>query len=114
MSLALWVLGLAVFSTMISAVGTIFVKKGSSKFSMNIFEQIKNWRLIIGISMYLISAVFYLVALKHGELSIIYPIASATYIWVALLSQKFLNEKMNLMKWLGIMLIICGIVLINL
>ena len=36
--------------------------------------------------------------LKGGDLSILYPFVALTYIWVSLLSVKFLGEKMNLIK----------------
>jgi len=48
-------------------------------------------------------------ALKGGDLSILYPFVSVTYVWVALLSVRFLGEKMNKFKWIGIAMIILGV-----
>jgi uncharacterized membrane protein len=48
-------------------------------------------------------------ALKGGDLSVLYPFVALAYIWVSLLSVKFLGEKMNKFKWLGIALIIIGV-----
>ena len=59
--------------------------------------------------MYALGTVLFIPALKGGDLSILYPFVALTYIWVSLLSVKFLGEKMNFMKWMGISLIIVGV-----
>jgi len=53
-------------------------------------------------------------ALRGGDLSVLYPFVSLSYIWVMLLSIKMLGEKMTKLKWLGILLIISGVSLIGL
>ena len=81
----------------------------------------KNWKtiqflnknLMIGVGLFCLSSVFYVGAMKYGELSLLYPITSLSYIWISLLSVKFLGERMNRYKWLGILLIIIGVALIN-
>ena len=64
--------------------------------------------------MYGISTILFIPALKGGELSVLYPFVALAYIWVSLLSVKFLGEKMNKVKWLGIALIILGVSFIGL
>ena len=49
------------------------------------------------------------IALKYGELSVLYPIISTGFVWVSFLSVYFFNEFMNFEKWLGIIAIIIGI-----
>ncbi len=63
--------------------------------------------------LYGVSAVIYVWALKYGRLSLLYPITSLSYVWVSLLSVKFLKENMNNYKWIGISLIILGVILIT-
>jgi uncharacterized membrane protein len=66
-----------------------------------------------GIGFYGVSTAMFIPALKGGELSVLYPLVALTYVWVSLLSVKFLNEKMNKMKWIGILLILFGVTLIG-
>lgn len=104
---------LALIAAVIGAFAAVMIKKGSSRLTRNFFRNIKNWRLILGGILYIISSVFFVVALKHGELSVLYPMIATQYIWVSVLSSKLLKEKINLWKWLGITFIIFGVVLIG-
>lgn len=113
MTTPLWAMGLVVFGTFLGSTASLLLKKGSSKFNLNPLKQIRNWQVIVGLSLYVISSITYIIALKHGELSVIYPLVAAQYIWVPLLSVKYLNENMNKIKWSGIGLIVFGIVMVT-
>ena len=97
----------------IGAIASLFFKLGSAKLSKNLIKIIKNKEIIIALSLYIITIPIYVIALKKGDLSLLYPVISTTYIWVSLLSMYFLKEKMNKYKWLGIFLIISGVILIG-
>jgi len=58
-------------------------------------------------------AVILVIALKHGELSVLYPIIAMSFVWVSFLSIIFLNEIMNIWKWAGVITIILGICFIG-
>jgi len=94
-----------------SAFASLFMKKGSAKFNFNIIKQLKNHYLIFGIILYVLGSLFYIYALSLEKLSALYPFAALNYLWVALVSIKFLGEKMNKYKWTGVILIILGIAL---
>ena len=98
-----------VFAQILGALGAVYFKKSSAKLSFKPRHLIKNKPLIIGLFFYGISAIICIPALKYGELSILYPFVSTVYVFVALLSTRMLGEKMNLLKWLGIALIILGV-----
>jgi len=98
----------------LGAFGSLYFKIGSKKLSKNLSELLKNTALIKGAVMYGISAILYVFSLKGNELSVIYPMVATGYIWVCLLSVKFLKEKMTKEKWLGIFLIIIGVSFIGL
>jgi len=100
------------FASLIGSIGTLFLKKASHQFSLSLNGIIKNKNLIIGVLFYGVSTAIFIIAIKFGPLSILYPIVATSYIWVAFLSVKFLKEKMNLFKWLGILFIILGVALI--
>ena len=103
---------LVLVGSFIGAIGTLLIKKGTGKHSLQKF--LFSSQLWIGLVLYAISVIFYVLALWGEELSIIYPLVSTTYIWTTLFSVKSLAEKMNKWKWLALMGIILGIVLIGL
>jgi drug/metabolite transporter (DMT)-like permease len=113
MTTELWAAGLVILATFIGAVGALFFKLGADKLHRQLRSIITNWKLFIGVGLYGISAVIFLAGLKGGELSVLYPLSSLTYIWITLCSIKFLGEKMNRWKWAGIALILIGVSLIG-
>jgi len=104
-----WVFLVVIFASLLGASGATLLKTGSSEFSLNISRLIRNRSLAAGIGLYIVASIIFVYALKHGELSILYPVISTSYIWAALFSVRFLNERMNRYKWLGILLIIIGV-----
>ena len=109
MATQLWAIGLVIFATLIGAFGPILLKKASAKKLSKISSLMANYHLMGGVALYGIGTILFIPALKGGDLSILYPFVSLGYIWVSLLSVKFLGEKMNRMKWLGVALIIIGV-----
>ena len=110
----LWRILLVLAGTVVGAFGPLFLKLGSQDLSLNFKKLATNYNLFIGIIFYGIAIPPFIIALKGAELSILYPIVSAGYIWVTLLSMKFLKEKINKFKWAGIFIIILGIIIISL
>ena len=109
MATELWALGLVIMGTLVGAFGPILLKKASAKKLSKISSLIKNYHLMGGVSLYAIGTVLFIPALRGGDLSILYPFVALTYIWVSLLSGKLLGEKMNTVKWAGIVMIIIGV-----
>ncbi len=64
-------------------------------------------QLFLGYSLYALSMVLLVVALRHGELSAVYPVIALTFVWVTILSAAVFGDKMNAAKLAGIALI-CG------
>lgn len=114
METKLWAIGLILVATLIGAFGPIFFKKASKNFRMSIKALLTNYSLMIGVALYGVSTVLFVPALKGGDLSVLYPFVAIGYIWVCFLSVKFLNEKMSLLKWAGIIAIIVGVSFIGL
>lgn len=111
---ALWSILLVSIAAVIGAVGAVFLKKGSQKLKFKFWSLVKNHYLISGFLLYGISTVLFIIALKGGDLSVLYPTVATVYIWIAIFSIKFLKESMNKWKWLGIALIMIGVTLIGL
>ncbi|HLC49948.1 MAG TPA: EamA family transporter [Candidatus Nanoarchaeia archaeon] len=109
MTTQLWAIGLVVLATLIGAFGPILLKKASAKKLSSLRSLMTNHYLFGGVLLYAIGTLLFIPALKGGELSVLYPFVALNYIWVSFLSTKFLGEKMNKFKWMGIMLIIIGV-----
>jgi len=105
---------LVLTASVLGAFGALMLKKSSNAISRNTMASLRNKALFIAVFLYGVSTIIFLFALKYGELSVLYPFAATTYVWVALLSIFFLKEKMNAFKWAGILAIIIGVVLIGL
>ena len=104
---------LIVFCTLFTSVGQLFWKLGANRLQFNFFSLITNYPLIFGFVSYAIGTVLLLKALKLGELSVLYPFISLSFIWVSMLSIAFLGEVMTGLKWISIILIIMGVSLIG-
>jgi multidrug transporter EmrE-like cation transporter len=109
-----FVLGVIIFNS----VGALFLKKGSKKFFISFrlkffVELFRNRLLLLGIFFYSISTVCFILALRLGELSVVYPLTSVSYVSISMLSAYFLKERINWYKWLGIAFIILGVVLVK-
>ncbi len=114
MTTSWFAVGLVLLATTIGALGALFLKYGANTMTRQRKLSFLNLRLLFGIFLYGFSSIFFLAALKNGELSVLYPLTSLSYIWISLLSIKMLGEKMNFYKWLGIAGILLGVSLIGL
>jgi multidrug transporter EmrE-like cation transporter len=64
---------------------------------------------VVGIILYAISAVFWLVVLSRVALSVAYPIVAVGYVVVVLYSYFFFHEPVKAVAWVGLALIVIGV-----
>jgi drug/metabolite transporter (DMT)-like permease len=102
-------IALVFFCTLLGAAAQILMKIGSTHFSLNLVELATNVPLIAGYACYGAFTLLMVLALREGELSLLYPIISLTYVWVTLLSYTLLGERPNLYKNIGIAGIVVGV-----
>lgn len=105
---------LVLLSTFFTATGQVFFKKASGRIGFDIVGLATNYALFTGFLLYGAGAVLLIMALKHGELSVLYPIYATNFIWVSLLSPMFFDDSMNLYKWLGVFVVLIGITFVAL
>lgn len=72
-----------------------------------------NYMLLLGYVVQSGNALLLILALRDGELSMLYPIIALTYVWVNLLSMYFFHEHLNVWKAVGIALVIGGVALLG-
>jgi drug/metabolite transporter (DMT)-like permease len=106
-------IALVFFCTLLGAAAQILFKKGSAHFSLNLLDAVTNVPLIAGLALYGGFTLLMVLALRKGELSMLYPIISLTYVWVTLLSYTLLGEKPNLFKNVGIAVIVIGVAVLG-
>src|SRR5512135_814665 len=79
---------LVVCCTIIGAAAQILIKRGADTLGENptmvqtALAMVLNPALLTGFSMYGVSMVLLVMALRHGELSLLYPVFALTYVWV--------------------------------
>lgn len=69
--------------------------------------------VFIGLTLYFISAMFWIIALSKTDVSYAYPFASLGYVIVALISWLFLNEQIKTLRIIGIAVIILGVYIVG-
>jgi multidrug transporter EmrE-like cation transporter len=87
---------------------------GANKLSHpSLLQMATNLPLMAGYSLYGISTLLLVLALRKAQLSILYPIISLTYVWVTILSVIIFAESMNVSKVLGLLIIVCGVAVLG-
>jgi multidrug transporter EmrE-like cation transporter len=76
---------------------------------LSVMGVLMNWQMWLGLSLYGISTALLVLALRDGELSLLYPVISLTYVWVTLLSVTVFKETMNWQKIVGVTIICAGV-----
>ena len=108
---------LVFFCTLISACAQILFKIGAHNLPAlgptalltNPVLALRNVPLLAGLTLYGLFMAVFVFALKDMELSILYPVISFSYVWVALLSFLIFHETLNPWKAVGITTIMLGV-----
>jgi uncharacterized membrane protein len=95
--------------TILGSAAQLLIKTGMSHFSPHALALLTNMPLIAGYTLYGINTLMMVLALKNGEMSLLYPIIALTYVWTTLLSYTVLGESPNFYKDVGIITIVAGV-----
>lgn len=95
-------------------VGQLLMKHTMS----NKTEQLFTWtfiqQLVLALSVYSLGIVNWIFALRTVKLSIAYPLTSLNYVGILLGSYYFFDEKITLIRVIGVVLIFLGVLLVAL
>jgi multidrug transporter EmrE-like cation transporter len=108
-----WGIVLILLCTICTSFAAISNKQGAINFSLTIEGTMLNWFLILGLFLLACATVLLMFALKGGDVTVIYPIISTSYIWVAILSFYLFNEAFTYFKLFGIISIVAGVIVLN-
>jgi len=103
-----WAIMLVFLSTLVNASAQTLYKLGSANLS-SMQAVLTNYYVWAGLFLYGISALMLVIALKYGELSVLYPVIATSFIWVNLIAMWVFNEDVNIFKWVGILFILGGL-----
>jgi multidrug transporter EmrE-like cation transporter len=100
--------------TILGAAAQILMKSGASHMAHpGLGSMITSVPLMAGDTLYGLSTLLLILALRDGELSLLYPIIALTYVWVTALSVAVFREVLNPWKLLGIGLIVWGVAVLG-
>jgi len=102
-------MALVVAGSFIGSFGAVLLKAGAHRLSRSIAAVMANWRLGLGVLLYGLSSVFFVLANTKGELTILYPLVSLGYLFTLVWAKLFFNEPLTKFKFLGIGLILVGV-----
>jgi multidrug transporter EmrE-like cation transporter len=67
----------------------------------------------IGLAAYAASAMFWLIVLARFDLSYAYPMLASMYLVIPVVSLVFLKESIPPLRWLGMVVVLIGVVLVS-
>lgn len=107
-----------------TSLGDVFFKRGisalkfPSQFSLATIphffvEILSNLWIDFGILFMIAEFVAFARALRWGEYSVVIPLRSGSYIITALLANYFLHEQLKPTRWIGILIVMLGVIMIG-
>ena len=106
--------GLVFCCTILGAAAQVLMKTGANHIAQpGLWGMITNIPLMGGYCLYGISTLLLVLALKDGELSLLYPVIALTYVWVTFLSFLIFRDAINPWKLVGIILIVVGVAVLG-
>jgi len=86
------------------------MKTGANRMAHpGLLGMLANLPLMGGYCLYGLSTLLLVLALRDGELSLLYPVIALTYVWVTILSFLIFHDEINPWKLAGIVLIVVGV-----
>jgi len=118
----LHVLVLVAIAVILASFGQVAMKVGMMRigdlgqpglaFVFGLVKAIFTPYVFLGFFLYAVSSLFWLMVLKQAKLSYAYPLIASTYVIVLFLSWVFFQERITLVRSLGVLLICLGVVFV--
>jgi drug/metabolite transporter (DMT)-like permease len=115
---------LAVMAVCVATAGQLTLKSGMSRVGVISAERlgrpielllhlVKTPLVPVGLTLFVVSAAFWMLVLSRVPLSYAYPFVGLTYVLIALFGKFVLKEHVPVLRWAGIALIVVGILLVG-
>ncbi|HYL95148.1 MAG TPA: EamA family transporter [Terriglobales bacterium] len=90
------------------------LKSGANRLPPGLLSMVTSWRVALGVALFLLSSVFYVLGIRHGSLTVLFPMVSLSYIWGVVWARIFFHEPFNRSKLVGLVLLSIGVIFIGL
>ncbi len=106
-------------STIIQVIAQLLIKAGTEQLpadptlSQTAIGMFTILPLFAGYACYGLFTIVMVLALRHGELSMTFPILALSYVWVAGASAIWLHESLNAAKIAGVAVIVGGVAVLG-
>lgn len=109
-----WAILVVILCTVFTSAGSLLLKIGANRISFSsIFGVLEGWQIIAGLFLYFIGFIMLTFSFRHGELSVLFPFVSLSFVWVAILSFMVLGEIIKPLEMAGFGAIVLGVVIIG-
>jgi len=99
-----------------NAFGDYFLKRGMPASLQSPVEYIgalfRPW-VALGVLLLIVWQLSRMALLSWADLSYVVPVTAVGYVCVALIGRVFLNERITAARWLGVVLIVAGVMLVG-
>ncbi|HYK59156.1 MAG TPA: hypothetical protein VEV85_06960 [Bryobacteraceae bacterium] len=105
--------------TFINAASQAFIKLGTASLGLHptMLETavgiVTKPLLFAGYALLGVSTILFVLALRKGDLSLLYPVLTLGYVWVTVLSVVMFHDSMNPFKIAGVAVIISGVAVLG-
>lgn len=106
-------ISLMILCAVLNTCAVFFNKLSTEIFSFTVKGLIFNYWLILGFIFLISSFIILKKAFSKGEMSLLYPLLSFSYIGSLIVGKVIWNEEITLYKILGILFIIIGVIILS-
>lgn len=105
--------------TLLVAIAQYLIKLGAGKLSHaglvgTLIGILTIPQIFAGYCLYAVFTALFVFALRHGELSVLYPLIALGYVWVTITAVLAFHETLNPMKLAGLAVIVAGVAVLGL
>jgi len=108
-----WAVLLVILCTFCTSLAAIFNKFAANKISPTLEGTLFNYYIYIALFLLGTGFVLLMIALRGGDVTVLYPIIATSFIWVCILAFFIFKEPFTFQKIYGIVMIISGIIFIK-
>lgn len=115
---------LAIFAVVLSTAGQLLLRDGMEQVGYigvsrlsspaRLALQIaRTPQVLVGLALFGISAVAWLIVLSRAPISFAYPFAGFTYVAITAFAHFALHENIPIVRWAGVALIVAGVIVVG-
>ncbi|MDP4030931.1 MAG: EamA family transporter [Patescibacteria group bacterium] len=97
----------------LAALGQLILKAGMNQVGkFDFVRSFTNPLVLLGLAFYGVSLILWMMVLTRENLSFVYPLVAFSYVLTVTLSRFVLHEPVPSLRWLGLAVIVAGILLV--